>query len=196
MVLQVYLYLYIFIFIFISLLNFIYLGLYHIFDWKSTDEILLQKIDHCGIAILSVGTILPDSILLFGSNLSPEIPNFIGYLFAMISIVLCSYTCTQIMKQKPELFLQALVAVWWVLPFLIPNYYYMTRIEFTCMLLCCVFQGLGVITFTKQSPDPFPSFFGYHEVFHTCTVLAGLCVLICNYSIVERYGIAYQLGRV
>lgn len=100
------------------------------------------------------------------------------------------------MKQKPEILLQGIVAVWWVLPFLIPNYYYMTSLEFTCMLFCCLFQCFGVFTFTKQFPDPFPSFFGFHEVFHVWTVLAGLCVLICNYSIVERYGIAYQLGRV
>ena len=24
-------------------------------------------------------------------------------------------------------------------------------------------------------PDPFPTVFGYHEVWHVCTVLAGLC---------------------
>lgn len=171
-------------------------GIYHIFDWKSNDEILLQKIDHCGIAILSVGTILPDSILLFGSELSPEIPNFVGFVFAGVSVGLCAYTCSQIMKQKPEVFLQAVVAVWWVVPFLLPNFYHMTTVEFSCMLLCCLFQCCGVLTFTKQSPDPFPSFFGYHEIFHVFTVLAGVCVLICNYSIVERYGIAYKLGKV
>ena len=59
-------------------------GLYHIFEWSPATEILLQKIDHCGIAMLSVGTILPDALLLLGSDLSP-INNFIGYGFAIIS---------------------------------------------------------------------------------------------------------------
>jgi channel protein (hemolysin III family) len=171
-------------------------GLYHIFDWSPHPEILLQKIDHCGIAILSVGTILPDAILLFGSNLSPGFPDSLGYAMASISILLCSYTCHQIMKQKPSISLQGVVAAWWVLPFLIPNYYYMTPIEFFAMLGCCVLQGCGVYVFTHQAPDLLPSYFGYHEIFHVLITGAGLCVLICNYSIVRRYGIAYQLGQL
>jgi hemolysin III len=171
-------------------------GLYHIFDWSHQPEIFLQKVDHCGIAILSVGTILPDAILLFGSNLSPGFPDSLGYAMASISILLCSYTCHQIMKQKPSIPLQGLVAAWWVIPFLIPNYYYMTTIEFCAMLCCCVLQGCGVYVFTHQSPDLLPSYFGYHEIFHVLITGAGLCVLICNYSIVRRYGIAYQLGQL
>jgi hypothetical protein len=48
------------------------------------------------------------------------------------------------------------------------------------------FQGLGVAAFTNRKPDPIPTFFGYHEVFHVCVTLAGFCALVCNYSIVQR----------
>jgi hemolysin III len=171
-------------------------GLYHIFDWPPDPEILLQKIDHCGIAILSVGTILPDSILLLGSNLSPGFPDSLGYSMASISILLCSYVCHQIMKQKPSITLQGIVAAWWVLPFLIPNYFYMTTLEFSAMIGCCVFQSCGIYVFTNQTPDIFPTYFGYHEVFHILITAAGCCVLVCNYSIVQRYGIAYQLDQL
>jgi hemolysin III len=170
-------------------------GLYHIFEWPPEPEIIFQKIDHCGIAMLSVGTILPDAILLFGSDLSP-VNSLVGYGYASTSVILCAYTCLQIWRQQPSVALQGLVATWWVLPFMIPNYMYMTSVEFSAMLLTCMFQGMGVLVFLRKAPDPFPSVFGFHEVFHTLVVSAGVCVLIVNYSIVSRYGIAYAQGLV
>ena len=33
----------------------------------------------------------------------------------------------------------------------------------------------GSIVLATGRPNPSPAVFGYHEVWHTCTVLAGLC---------------------
>ncbi|MEM9036345.1 MAG: hemolysin III family protein [Actinomycetota bacterium] len=35
--------------------------------------------------------------------------------------------------------------------------------------------GLGAVCFARKRPDPIPTIFGYHEVWHVFTVLAGLC---------------------
>ena len=32
---------------------------------------------------------------------------------------------------------------------------------------------LGAIIFFRQRPDPWPRVFGYHEIWHACTVAAG-----------------------
>ena len=37
----------------------------------------------------------------------------------------------------------------------------------------------GSIVLATGRPDPAPSVFGYHEVWHSCTVLAGLCHFAC-----------------
>jgi predicted membrane channel-forming protein YqfA (hemolysin III family) len=100
------------------------------------------------------------------------------------------------MNQKPSIALQALVAVWWVFPYMIPNYTYMNNIEFTAMMLTCVFQGCGVYVFSNKKPDLWPSTFGFHEVFHTLVVSAGVCVLICNYSIISRHGVDFALESI
>jgi len=34
---------------------------------------------------------------------------------------------------------------------------------------------LGIPVLVKRRPDPWPRTFGYHEVWHTCTVVAGVC---------------------
>lgn len=159
-------------------------GIYHVFHWSPEDEIWLQKLDHCGITILSVGTIVPDALLLL-----PLLPY--GLPMLLVSSALCCYACREIMGGKASLKWQMLVAVWWVMPYLVPNYLFMTSAEFSAMVCTCFFQLLGAVTFAARRPDPHSPVCGYHEVFHFFVVLAGVSVVVCNYSIVKRYGDAY-----
>ena len=48
-------------------------GLFHCFNWSAKTEIFLQKCDHCGIAVLSLGT----AILTFTVNLT-SLPHHIN----------------------------------------------------------------------------------------------------------------------
>ena len=31
---------------------------------------------------------------------------------------------------------------------------------------------IGAVVYARKSPDPSPTWFGYHEIFHACTILA------------------------
>ena len=46
------------------------------------------------------------------------------------------------------------------------------------MVLVCVggllYSG-GAIVYALKKPNPWPGKFGFHEIFHVCTVLAFLC---------------------
>lgn len=161
-------------------------GLYHVFSWSPKDEIRLQKLDHCGITILSVGTIVPDALLLL-----PLLPY--GLPMLVVSVSLCTYACYGIMGGKASLKWQMIVAVWWVVPYMLPNYLLMTSTEFSAMGATCLFQLLGAVIFATRRPNPHSSTCGYHEVFHFFVVLAGVAVIVCNYSIVKRYGDSYWL---
>ena len=33
----------------------------------------------------------------------------------------------------------------------------------------------GALVYATRRPDPRPAVFGYHEVFHLCTIVAALC---------------------
>ena len=47
----------------------------------------------------------------------------------------------------------------------------------TAFVLLCVggaVYTLGGVAYAARRPDPFPSTFGYHEVFHACTLVAAL----------------------
>jgi hemolysin III len=157
-----------------------------VFNWTAEQEIWLQKLDHCGITILSVGTIIPDALLLL-----PFFPY--GFPMLVVSGGCCAYACYGIMGGKASLKWQMIVAVWWVFPYMIPNYMLMTSTEFSAMVCTCVFQLIGAIIFAIRRPNPSMHLCGYHEVFHFFVVLAGVSVVVCNYSIVKRYGDMYWL---
>ena len=38
-----------------------------------------------------------------------------------------------------------------------------------------VLYTLGAVVYAMKRPNPWPGHFGFHEIFHVCTVLAFLC---------------------
>lgn len=152
-------------------------ALYHIGKWSLTTEISLQKVDHCGIALLSTGTMLPAALLLLDYK--------IGWIWAGLTTALCVWTCYKIMKLQASVLRQILVAAS-IVPFLPFCYYYMNKIEWYCTISCCIFQSIGAVVFINKNPKLFPDVFGYHELFHFFVGLAGICVYLVNWSIIRR----------
>ena len=69
-------------------------ALYHVGKWSVQTEIIFQKLDHCGVAILSTGTMIPCCLLL--------LPSYIGIPFLCISVVCCCRACYHIFKLEPS----------------------------------------------------------------------------------------------
>ena len=40
-----------------------------------------------------------------------------------------------------------------------------------------VYSG-GAVVYALKRPDPSPRYFGYHEIFHACTIVAAICHFI------------------
>lgn len=152
-------------------------ALYHVGNWSARTEIFLQKLDHCGIAVLSCGTMLPVSVLL----LSP----LVGGIFTVLSVGTCIWACWNIMNLRPSVVRLAIVASV-LMPFIPFCFVRMNTIEFTTMLLTYVFQSIGMSIFINKFPDPWPSIHGYHELFHIFVIIAGICVYLCNWSVIRR----------
>lgn len=159
-------------------------AIYHVGRWSKHTEIFLQKLDHCGIAILSTGTQLPSAILLIGG--------IEGFIFATITISLCLWTCFNIFELRPSILRQVSVALSFV-PFLPSIYYHSNSIEWEAVVLGFFFQCLGLMVFVKRKPSLLPAIFGYHEIFHLFVLCSGLFVYILNWSIIRRTCQPYAL---
>lgn len=76
-------------------------ALYHVGKWSPRVEIMLQKYDHCGIAVLSVGTFVPCCLLLFP-------PGYALLLLAQLCAV-CLWTCWHIWQGSSSVLRQVAV---------------------------------------------------------------------------------------
>jgi hemolysin III len=152
-------------------------ALYHVGKWSIHTEILLQKLDHCGIALLSCGTFFPASILLLDHQ--------VGFLFFITTFTACLWTCYNIFKSKPSSLRQILVIAT-LLPFMPFLYPKMNYIEFWGTVFTIVFNIIGLTIFSNETPNPWPMIFGHHEIFHCFVVSAGICVYFINWSIIRR----------
>ena len=61
-------------------------------------------------------------------------------------------------------------------------------VGFALMLLGGLFYTVGALVYAAKRPDPWPRVFGFHEVFHACTLVgAGLFAYLVAFIALPRY---------
>jgi len=62
-------------------------------------------------------------------------------------------------------------AVWWM-----PQFWTNGSPAIVILILVGgVVYSLGAVVYSRKRPNPSPTWFGFHEVFHACTVIAAFC---------------------
>jgi hemolysin III len=158
------------VFMLTSLLLFGNSALYHRFDWQPKVKVLLKRIDHANILLLIAGTYTPLAVLA----LPPEKGvlllclvwggTLVGILFRVFWI-----------NAPRWLYVALYLLLGWAAVMYIVD---LMNANFAMMVLVIV-GGLlytgGAIVYALKKPNPWPGHFGFHEIFHVCTVLAFLC---------------------
>lgn len=158
------------VFMLTSMLLFGNSALYHRFDWQPKVKVLLKRIDHANILLLIAGTYTPLAVLalppakgvlllclVWGGTL-------VGILFRVFWI-----------NAPRWLYVALYLLLGWAAVMYIVD---LMNANFAMMVLVIV-GGLlytgGAIVYALKKPNPWPGHFGFHEIFHVCTVLAFLC---------------------
>ena len=153
-----------------SLLLFGNSALYHRIDWSPKVKIILKRIDHANILLLIAGTYTPLAVLA----LPPEKGGLL--LILVWSGALLGILFRVFWIDAPRWLYVALylllgwAAVMYMADLLVAN---------ATMMVLVIVGGLlytgGAIVYALKRPNPWPGHFGFHEIFHLCTVLAFLC---------------------
>lgn len=153
-----------------SLLLFGNSALYHRFDWSPRVKVVLKRIDHANILLLIAGTYTPLATLA----LPPE--KGVLLLSLVWSGALLGILFRVFWINAPRWLYVALylllgwAAVMYLVDLLHAN---------VAMMVLVIVGGLlytgGAIVYALKKPNPWPGHFGFHEIFHVCTVLAFLC---------------------
>lgn len=153
-----------------SLLLFGNSALYHRFDWKPRTKAILKRIDHANILLLIAGTYTPLAVLALPTDQTVLLLSLV-WTGAIAGIVFRVFWI-----HAPRWLYVALYLVlgWAAVMYLVPLFQ-----ANPAMMVLVVIGGLlysgGAVVYALKKPNLWPGHFGFHEIFHVCTVLAFLC---------------------
>ncbi|WP_246852912.1 hemolysin III family protein [Naasia sp. SYSU D00948] len=153
-----------------SLLLFGNSALYHRFDWKPRTKRLLKRIDHANIFLLIAGTYTPLSLL--------ALPPDKGLL--LLSLVwggaLLGIGFRVFWIHAPRwLYVPIYVGLGWAAVLFMGDLFDTGATMMTLVLIGGLLYTGGAVVYALKRPNPLPGRFGFHEIFHACTVLAFGC---------------------
>lgn len=147
-------------------------AIYHRVYWHSVAaRAWMRRLDHSMIFVFIAGTYTPFARL--------EMPRTTGHVALAIvwGGALAGIALSLLWPTAPRwvgvtlYLLLGWVAVWYT-QLIVHN------AGATVMILLAlggVLYSLGAVFYALRWPDPWPSTFGYHEVFHACTAVAAVC---------------------
>jgi len=153
-----------------SLLLFGNSALYHRFDWKPRTKAILKRIDHANIVILIAGTYTPLAVL--------ALPPDQGTLLLVLvwSGALAGILFRIFWIDAPRwLYVALYLVLGWAAVMYMPQLFQANPTMMILVIIGGLLYTVGAVAYALKKPNPWPGHFGFHEIFHLCTVLAFLC---------------------
>ncbi|GAC1620662.1 MAG: hemolysin III family protein [Ktedonobacteraceae bacterium] len=147
---------------------------YHIGTWSVRTRRTLRALDHANIFVLIAGTYTPLCFNLLNGWLRPTILILIWFL-AILGVGLATLTL-----HTPRWLTAGLyVAMGWVVIFALPAFLAIVPwIAVACLLIGGVLYTFGALIYARRWPDPFPRFFGFHEIFHLFVIAGSIAFAV------------------
>lgn len=158
------------VFMVTSMLLFGNSALYHRINWSPKTKVILKRIDHANIFLLIAGTYTPISLLAL------PLDKGIILLIAVWSGALLGIGFRVFWITAPRwLYVPLYVLLGWAAVAFIGDIFAANAAAMILVIVGGLLYTAGSVVYGFKKPNPWPGHFGFHEVFHTLTVLAFLC---------------------
>lgn len=146
-------------------------ALYHRLDWKPAARRLMKRLDHSMIFVFIAGTYTPLAVLTLPRTAA------VAVLVAVWSGALAGVALQTAWPTAPRwLAVPCYIALGWVAVFVMPDLLHNAGVAaFTLIIVGGVVYTIGGVIYGLKRPNPLPRVFGFHEVFHLCTLVAATC---------------------
>lgn len=146
-------------------------ALYHRRRWSPDALRVMKRLDHSMIFVFIAGTYTPIAVLTL-----PEGP-MVGVLIAVWSGALVGVGLQMFWPGAPRwLSAPCYIALGWVAVFVFPDLLHNGGVAaFVLIAAGGIIYTVGGVVYAMKRPNPWPGVFGFHEVFHLCTLVAALC---------------------
>jgi hemolysin III len=146
-------------------------ALYHRGNWTPQWRRRLQRLDHAMIFFLIAGTATPAFLLAARGAFG------LVCLIAVWTLTLTAALIHMAWMHAPERVVgSTFIALGWVAGLALPEVWIHDGVAPAVLMLAGgMLYTAGAISYHHRRPDPCPSVFGYHEVFHTFVCAAAAC---------------------
>lgn len=155
-------------------------ALYHRHRWQPRAHKVMKRLDHSMIFVFIAGTYTPITVL-----------GLHGAVVAWLLIVVWGGAAAGVTLQclRPDaprwLAVPCYIGLGWVAVFVLPELLDNGGVSaLTLVATGGLIYTVGGVVYGLKRPDPVPAVFGYHEVFHLCTLFAAACHYIAIWLIV------------
>jgi hemolysin III len=145
--------------------------LYHRVTWKPRARSWMRRADHAGIYLLIAGTYTPVALISLSGHWRTVV-------LAVVWSGAGAATLSKLFWVDAPKWLSAVagLALGWVGVAAMPQ---IVRHDGVAPMVLLAAGGLaytaGAVVYALRRPDPLPSIFGYHELFHALTIVALAC---------------------
>lgn len=146
-------------------------ALYHRVDWKRPRaRAWMRRLDHSMIFLLIAGTVTPFALLVMSD------PFATALLIAVWAGAAAGIVVELIWVEAPKwVAVIVYLAVGWIGALGFPAILVEAGIGAAALIAAGgVMYTAGAIVYARQSPDPRPAVFGYHEIFHLFVIVAAI----------------------
>jgi hemolysin III len=154
-------------------------ALYHRVDWRSVETYRrARRLDHAMVYLLIAGTYTPFALLALDGA-------WRWTILAIAWVGAAAAIAVKLVWIDAPRWLSAVlgIALGWAGIVVLPKLLAAVGVLGATLLAAGgLLYTWGAIVYARRRPDPAPAVFGYHEVFHACTIGAAAC----QYLVVAR----------
>lgn len=142
-------------------------ALYHVPDWTTTVARRLRRIDHSAIFLAIGGTYTPIVVAALDG----------GARIALLTVVWAGAVAGIVIRNvfhgaSSRMAAMPYVVLGWISVVAVPALWRLSPAATALVAAGGIVYTAGAVVYARRRPDPWPTTFGYHEVFHTLTLVA------------------------
>lgn len=145
-------------------------ALYHRGNWTDKVMGLFRRADHANIFLLIAGTYTPVAALMLPAKQAIIVLSII-WGGALAGIVIKTVWPTAPRWVGVSLY----ILLGWGALMQLPTFWATNPAVMVLILAGGLAYTVGAVFYATKRPNPLPTIFGFHELFHACTIIAFLC---------------------
>jgi hemolysin III len=149
-------------------------AVYHRGKWSPQAAGVLRRLDHSNIALIIAGTYTPIAVAVLPSTQATVLLCIVWSTATMIVVFRVAW-----LTAPRWLYTTMYVGLGWAAIFWLPELWHLAgAVTILLIALGGLLYTAGAVVYALRRPRLSPQSFGYHELFHACTIAAFTCHLV------------------